>query len=258
MRLGADPEVFLVDSSGKFISAIGKVGGSKECPRQCDDLPHGFTLQEDNVALEFGIPPASSADEFVHHIKTVLHNGLSTLPGLQFSKLSCTIFPEDQMKDPQAYIFGCEPDFNAWTKEVNDKPDPPHPWMRSAGGHVHIETKLDRFEVAKACDLFLGVPSVLMDTGEARKKLYGRAGACRLKPYGVEYRTLSNFWIFDDELIKWVWRNSEKALECVKALDWAGEVWDDDLCTSIQSCINNNDKDLAKKLVKELDLEVLC
>jgi len=66
MRLGADPEVFLQDKNNKFLSVIGKIGAGKFDPLQIEDMPKGFTLQEDNVALEFGIPPAATADEFVH------------------------------------------------------------------------------------------------------------------------------------------------------------------------------------------------
>lgn len=256
MRLGADPEVFLQDKNNKFLSVIGKIGAGKFDPLQIEDMPKGFTLQEDNVALEFGIPPAATADEFVHHIQAVLQKGLSKLPGLSFSKLSCTVFPEDQMQHPLAHTFGCEPDFNAWTGLENPKPKPPHPFMRSAGGHVHIETKLDPKLVGRACDLFLGVPAVLMDDGAERKKLYGKAGAIRFKPYGVEYRTLSNFWIFDEKLIRWVWKNTEKV---VQELKYGNDYFPDllhMLGEDIQQCINNNDVKLAKKLVKELAIDV--
>ena len=253
MRLGCDPEVFLQDEHGKFISSIGLIGGNKHAPKQCFGLPDGFTLQEDNVALEFGIPPASSANEFVNYIRAVLHNGKQTT-GLKFSGLSCVVFPEDQMQTPDAFVFGCEPDYNAWTKQVNEKPEPPHPFMRSAGGHVHIETKLDPIDVIRACDLFLGVPSILMDKGEERRKLYGKAGAFRPKPYGVEYRTLSNFWIFDEQLIRWVWRNTKRVLQDV--VDYPGGN-EGSLGMDIQHCINNGDKKLARKLVKDFDLECL-
>lgn len=253
MRLGADPEVFLQNEHGKFISSIGLIGGSKHAPKQCFGLPDGFTLQEDNVALEFGIPPASTANEFVSHIRAVLHNGKITT-GLKFSGLSCVIFPEDQMQTPEAFVFGCEPDYNAWSKKVNEKPDPPHPFMRSAGGHVHIEAKLDPIDVIRACDLFLGVPSILMDKGEERRKLYGKAGAFRPKSYGVEYRTLSNFWIFDEQLIRWVWRNTKRALNDVIEYPGGNE---GSLGMDIQRCINTGDKRLAHKLVKDFDLECL-
>jgi len=160
------------------------------------------------------------------------------------------------MQHPLAFTFGCEPDFNAWTGEENPKPKPPHPFMRSAGGHVHIETDLDPKLVGRACDLFMGVPAVLMDNGAERKKLYGKAGAIRFKPYGVEYRTLSNFWIFDEKLIRWVWKNSKRALtEIKKGQDYFPESLDVD-GEKIQHCINNNDVKLAKELVKEYNIYV--
>jgi hypothetical protein len=257
MRLGCDPEVFLVNKKNKFVSVIGKIGAGKLDPLQIDGMPQGFTLQEDNVALEFGIPPAASADEFVHHVQAVLQGGLSKLPGLSFSKLSCTIFPEDQMQHPLAHQFGCEPDFNAWTGEVNPKPKPPHPFMRSAGGHVHIETELDPKLVGRACDLFLGVPAVLMDDGAERKKLYGKAGAIRFKPYGVEYRTLSNFWIFDEKLIRWVWTNTDRLLHGLENYPEEATLTLEKHSDDIQACINNNDVKLAKQLVKEYSIHVL-
>ena len=252
MRLGADPEVFLWNPLTKSLqSSIGLIGAGKWNPKQIDGLPKGFTLQEDNVSLEFGIPPAATREEFVKHIKTVMKGGLSNLPGLSFSKLSCAVFPADQLQHPMAREFGCEPDYNAWTGKKNPKPSSPNPFLRSAGGHVHVETTLDPKLVGRALDLFLGVPSVLMDKGEERKKLYGSAGAIRFKPYGLEYRTLSNFWIFKDKLIRWVWDGVEQALETIPKIDIDG--WE----TDIVECINTNDKEIAEDLVYEFDLKVV-
>lgn len=249
-RCGADPEIFLKDPAGKHISAIGYIMADKWNPLQIPDMPKGFTLQEDNVSLEYGIPPAASAEEFIYHIKAVMEKSKEWVPGLQFSNLSCVVFPEDQMEHPLAHIFGCEPDYCAWTGKDNPKPQPPHPFMRSAGGHVHIETKEDPWQVVKAVDLYLGVPSVLMDKGEERKQLYGKAGACRIKPYGPEYRTLSNFWIFEDRLVQWVWDNVGRALENV-TYDF------DSIGDEVQHCINSNDKALARMLVDKYQLEVV-
>jgi hypothetical protein len=250
MRLGADPETFLEDTNGKPISAIGYIRADKWSPLQIPDMEKGFTLQEDNVSLEYGIPPASTAEEFVHHIQAVMERSKEWVPGLTFSKLSCIVFPEDQMQHPLAHVFGCEPDWCAWTGNTNPKPVPPHPFLRSAGGHIHVETQEDKHQVVKGMDLFLGIPSVLMDEGEMRKQLYGKAGALRYKDYGVEYRTLSNFWIFKEELIKWVWRNTARALENV-SMDYTP------YADEIQQAINNSDKVLAKKLIDQFQLEVV-
>ena len=251
MRLGSDPEVFLQDATGKPISSIGYINADKWNPLQIPDMEKGYTLQEDNVTLEYGIPPAANAEEFIHHINAVMEKSKEWIPGLSFSNLSCIIFPEDQMVHPAAHIFGCEPDFNAWTKDVNPAPQPPHPFMRSAGGHVHVETKKEPLAVVRAMDLFLSVPAVFMDEGVMRKKLYGKAGACRPKPYGVEYRSLSNFWIFKNELIRWVWTNTERALEAVDTIDVLAEQ------DNILKAVNENDKDVAGMLVSKYNLEVV-
>ena len=195
MRLGADPEVFLQNEQGSLVSAIGLVNADKWNPLQLPHMKKGFTLQEDNVALEYGIPPAQDADEFVKNIQAVMKASLPFIKDLSFSKLSCAVFPKEELNHPLAHVFGCEPDIDAWTGKENPKPKAPNPNLRSAGGHVHVETTKDAREVGKRMDLYLGIPSLFMDQGHERRALYGAPGAIRFKPYGLEYRTLSNFWI---------------------------------------------------------------
>lgn len=249
MRLGQDCETFLVDASGKHISAIGLINADKWHPMQIPGMPSGFTLQEDNVALEYGMPPAASEDEWNASIVAVMEKSREYTKGLDFSKLSCTVFDKDQMMHPAAHRFGCEPDYNAWTGEANGKPVPPHPFMRSAGGHIHIETKENPFIVAQAFDLFAVVPSVLMDEGTERRKLYGSAGACRIKPYGVECRALSNFWMFEEKHRRWAWRAVERALDNLNVAE--------EYQTVILEAINGGDKDAAEYLVNHLKLETV-
>ena len=79
-----------------------------------------------------------------------------------------------------------------------------------------------------------------------------KAGCYRPKPYGGEYRTLSNFWIFDDKYISWVWRNTARALEFVNNKNTLKG-----FKTEIIRSINENDKALAQKLVDEFKLEVV-
>ena len=253
MRLGSDPEVFLLNrKNAQFKSVIGLIGANKWNPAQIAGMPDGFTLQEDNVALEFGVPPSATRSEFVKNIRSVLLAGLEKLPETRFSRLSCAIFPESEMENPSAWVFGCEPDFNAWTGFENVKPEPPHPYMRSAGGHIHVETQLDKKHVVRTMDLTHAVPSILMDSGEERRKLYGAPGAYRPKPYGVEYRVLSNFWIFRKRLIEWVWDQTELALQMVEAGVDLSPFGDE-----MQQCINTGNKHMAEKLCKEWNLVVV-
>jgi hypothetical protein len=77
-------------------------------------------------------------------------------------------------------------------------------------------------------DLFLGSTSVLMDhdpTSLARKKLYGGAGNHRWCPaYGVEYRTLSNFWLRSPSMVRLMYNLSELVMKLVDC-DKANQIW---------------------------------
>jgi hypothetical protein len=250
MRLGADPEIFLQDNTGNLVSAIGYIKADKWNPLQIPGMAPGFTLQEDNVSLEYGIPPAATVEEFIHHINAVMEKSKEWVPGLSFSKLSCAVFPAEQLEHPLARVFGCEPDYNAWSLKPNHPPRPPNEFLRSAGGHIHVETQEDPIQVVRAMDLFLGVPSILMDNGKERRQLYGGPGAHRRKPYGVEYRTLSNFWIFEDRLIRWVWDNTARALSNLD-IDF------ESVGSEIQHAISKGDVKLAESLCQAFNLEVV-
>lgn len=157
---------------------------------------------------------------------------------------------------PKAMEFGCDPDFNAWKNgSPNPRPKAEDASLRSAGGHVHIgykfKSKTHVFQFIKRCDLFLGVPSVLMDAnGAQRRTLYGSRGAFRWKPYGCEYRTLSNFWIFNSDTVAWVYKNAKRALED-DLVDIDGED------ATIYEAINNNNKEAASFLVRKYNIDGL-
>lgn len=257
-KLGCDPELFLADAEGKLKASCGLIGGTKTSPRPLEELGDGYAVQEDNVAIEYNIPPAANAREFIDSIAktmTFLRDGVRDGFGFNIVNLSAASFPQEELVHPLALEFGCDPDFNAWTGEKNPRPKADDHTLRSCGGHVHVgfdKFFMDGRQLIRAMDLFLGVPSVLMDKGELRKQLYGKAGAYREKPYGYEYRTLSNFWVFDERLTQWVWDNTEKA---ITALESGLAV--DDYKDGILDAINNNNKDAAAQLVQALNLEVL-
>jgi len=251
--LGSDPELFLVDHFGDLRSAIGLIGGSKKHPRPVLDKP-GFAVQEDNVALEFNIPPSKSREDFINNLSVMLEfleNEVRGL-GLILAIKPSAYFPQEQLQSEQAKAFGCDADFNAWTMEQNPKPVCNDDTFRTCGGHVHFNTKLPVVQVVRAMDLFLGVPSVLLDTDTERRKLYGSAGCYRFTTYGGEYRTLSNFWLADQKLMGWCWDKTQEAIQYTAD---NVELDDDDFLIDhaelIQQCINTSDRKLAKELMNE-------
>lgn len=247
-----------MDAAGHLRSAIDRIGGSKEEP-QLLPIGDGFMVQEDNVAMEYNIPPAASAEELKGSINKIMAFLAEKVDhqGLQFCRLSAASFPMVELLHPKAQEFGCDPDFNAWTKRVNPRPKAQDKSLRSCGGHVHIGYDFpdmdDRVNFVKYLDLFLAVPSTLMDEGELRKHLYGKAGAYRPKTYGLEYRTLSNYWIFRDELIEWVWNSTQRAMDAwhAKRVNFKEDG------KLIVSTINTNNKDTAHYLVDKYELQVV-
>lgn len=258
LLIGSDPEVFLQNSEGALVSSIGKFGGTKENPRPLFALGDGYAVQEDNVAVEFNIPAAGNSLALQASMRKALNylsQEASNL-GLKFINVSAASFPKQELRHPMAKVFGCDPDFNVWTGRPNPRPKASDATLRSCGGHIHVgytfENDEQRTEAIKNMDLFLGVPSVLMDDSPAaarRRELYGKPGAHRIKPYGFEYRTLSNFWIFNPRHVAWVWRNTRRALA-------AGQFPMEDK-DNVISCINDNDRDLAFYLMDKYKLEVV-
>lgn len=211
ITIGADPEVFLQDKVGNPISSIGKIGGTKHEPLPIKD---GIFLQEDNVTVEYNIPPCSSAIEFIKYNSQALDIIAEKAKQLELEiKIQASVkMPKSELTDPRAWVFGCEPDFNVNTLEYNPKPTP-NTW-RAAGGHIHIGfngTNIDKVNLAKYLDATLGAIFSLLDDDTKRKKMYGQAGSIRFKEYGIEYRTLSNYWLKHPRLMQIVYETAELA-----------------------------------------------
>lgn len=246
ITIGADPEVFVKDGS-TIVSAIGHVGGTKEepIPVACGGL------QEDNVLAEFNIDPARTSSEFIANITTVMKQLSDKISPLQVEVVSSHMFARvDLMRSGRkAMMFGCDPDFSAYTGNKNTPPSP-FTELRTAGGHVHVgydnPTPDNNREIVKTLDLLLGVPSVILDADTRRRSMYGKAGAYRDKDYGVEYRSLSNFWLNHADLMRWVFNRAQ----------WAAEntiTFDDE---HVQHVINSSDVAGAKSLVRQYNLEM--
>jgi phiEco32-like amidoligase-type 2 protein len=270
LTIGADPELFLRQGD-KWKSAIGLVGGSKYAPRALGDR-EGYFIQEDNVAIEFNIPPAKSLQEFCDSISyswSEITREVNRI-GMTPVAAAAAFFPPEELEDERALVFGCDPDFNAWKNgRRNPRPRSSNEYLRSCGGHVHVgypsDAKLDKLRAVQLMDLYLGVPSVMMDQDQTRRKLYGKAGAFRNTTYGFEYRTLSNFWLTDPKLVEWTYTQTVRAmnravqfgLQMDKGPDEYTEFMErHDLADDIVKCINKGDVLLSHKLITLYDLDV--
>lgn len=217
--LGCDPEWFVTNGK-KPVSIIGKIGGTKEKPISIPELgDHRYAIQEDNVALEYNTPPTDSHEMWLYHHTQMVSFLKEKLKeqGLKPLIQGSVIFDDKELADPRAWIFGCDPDFNAWTGRINPRPLSQNPNLRSAGGHIHIGTKyvkltkLQKIMLVRQLDLCVGLPLMLIDPDLDRQQLYGKAGAFRYKEYGLEYRTPSNFWTRTKPLVSWIARAAELA-----------------------------------------------
>lgn len=248
---GCDPELFVLDETGRAVSAAGLFPGNKIEPHP---VKYG-AIQVDGMAAEFNIEPVSTFKDFDHHISFVLKEMQKFLPkGYSFSPQPATVF-EDKVfaaAPPEAKELGCQPDFNAWTGEMNPPPKCTNKFLRTAAGHLHIGwTKgegMDNLQHIMNCrdlvrqlDWYLGGWSVKEDPDPTRRLLYGKAGACRYKDYGVEYRVLSNFWVFDSAKRLAVWNRLQTAIQDLRVCslgEYVGETHRNWLIDSINnSCL---------------------
>ena len=216
VTFGCDPELFLKDKiTRQWVPVCGLLGGTKEKPKKVGRKGHA--IQEDNVMVEFNIPPARSAGEVVTSVNYVMEHLRHRLPQFDLIIEASADFPPKALEGhPQAFRFGCDPDYNAWDRTINDAPNP-NTTIRTCGGHIHIgydnSSMEDQIALIKAMDLFVGVPLVVLDPDKVRKTRYGKAGAFRPKPYGVEWRVASNYWIKTPALIQWAYNNTMKAVD---------------------------------------------
>lgn len=256
--VGCDPEVF-VRQDGVFRSAWGLIKGDKKNPQK---VKRG-AVQVDGMALEFNIDPAQSEDEFSLNVNEVLSLMKKMVPEYEVVATPVAHFDAAYLKaqPEEAKELGCDPDFNAWNGMANPRPDGDRP-MRTASGHVHIgwEKSVEPNDpghihrcnmVVKNLDFFLGLASLEYDQEIERREMYGKAGACRYKPYGVEYRTLSNAWLRSEKLMRWVYRSTIAGVQATMDGRLLFEKYGD-----IQAIINTSNIKEARKIIKAEKLEV--
>jgi hypothetical protein len=252
--IGSDPEVFLkkrIDGIEEYFPAISVIEGDKYNPTPIDS--EGRAILVDNVMLEFNTLPTTNISDFVEEHTKFMNYLRDEMykEECKISKRSYVEFHPRFLDNDSAQTFGCEPDYSAYTLLENNSPNP-NTNFRSAAGHIHIgynnHDNYSNIKLIKLLDFTIGLQSVLDDSDRHRRRMYGKAGAHRIKPeFGFEYRVLSNYWIFDTMHMKRVYNGIEKAFYLFDI--------DFKLSKSIEEAtikaINTYDVELANKIINE-------
>jgi hypothetical protein len=220
ITIGTDVEMFL-GKDGSFVSAHDLIPGTKYDPYV---VKHG-AVQVDGVAAEINIDPASTFQEFRYNLQQVLLQLQDMIPGYEILPATTVQIDLDVLPE-HVKMLSCETDIDPYTEELNPILDQQVPY-RSAGGHIHVggifdgaDTSSDRWgralRMARLMDRYLGVPSLGWDKDQIRRKTYGKAGNCRVKEYGVEYRALSNAWLFEPTIMRYVFDATMWAAKALK------------------------------------------
>lgn len=188
--------------SADLVPCVGLFKGTKAEPYTPEGWTKGFAIQEDNVMLEFNIPVCTSSGEF--HAAIMKAKKYVTGACKNIGLIPMWDMPEYKWKpidltSPQAKLFACDPDLDAYTGGVQRDSIPDFGEMRTCGGHIHLggDFNCPDFVAILFIELILTLymgHQFVIQPDSARAKWYGRPGVYRTKPYGVEYRTLSNSW----------------------------------------------------------------
>lgn len=263
---GADPELFLTHG--------GKVIGAEKVVPEAGLGEYDKLVVLDGVQVELHPGNHFCREEFTVSCREAIGTLVGHLrqhPKLQDTKISFEAVVRVGRKEldslsEKARVLGCQPSFNIYGDHPINVPAG-YP-IRSAGGHVHMgldapifnhEAIDHRTRMVPMLDIFVGNTCVLIDRdpkARIRRQNYGRAGEYRLPKYGLEYRTLSNFWLRHYVLISLVTglcriaggviqRTVMRNTEYDQAQDLESEVFKLVDAEKIQRAINRNDVKLA-------------
>lgn len=249
--LGADPEFFFENNNRIVESAKVVPEKGIQVPFLEERGSNIGTIIRDGFQGEFNLHPHTCRESFAHMVRSLFMK----VKGMGYKvKLGAGYWVPDTMfadLTRASKEFGCVPSFNTYGEET-EKKDAATYMFRPAGGHIHLgvefageTTRIKR--LVRVLDVLLGNSAVCVDQDELqveRRLNYGRAGEYRIKPYGVEYRTLSNFWLGNNRKLSFALGLARQAV----TIEYHG--LSDELLalvdeSKIREAINNNDKGLA-------------
>ena len=254
---GSDFELFLFDTSAnEVVNAKPYVKGSKRKPFNFDKSNPFWCTSLDNISFEGNIAPCTTADEFDKNIDKVISYLKSTLPEGIVPIHECAVrVNPDYLKNKEARTLGCEPTYNAYTLNMNMPPSGESTNLRTCCTHIHMKYENMTFELSaewvKAMDLFLGMPSLVIEPKNERRELYGKLGEMRFsEKTTTEYRVLSSFFSATESLRKWVFNNTLLATNWINA----GNRVSDDMASNFKEAMQNNDDFYVKHLIETFNI----
>lgn len=273
--MGCDPEFF-------FTSKGEVIGAEKVFKKDGLQVTAGSKFIIDGVQAELNPRPnhcrANLANEIVLCFQGLEHELRTNHKGVKADFSRTVEITEANLNelDEQSRKFGCAPSQSIDKKKAAFNIagiDPATYRVRAAGGHIHIGDLQGNKDLSKVkysqegmlralttdhektvtmLDIICGNTSVLLDRNVGnieRRKVYGRAGEFRLPSHGLEYRTLSNYWLGSYPLMSFAFGMVRLAVQLIA--DEKNHKLFYDTFTSrvdmeaVHEAINNNDWDLA-------------
>lgn len=273
INFGADPEFFFT-KNGQVVGAekvLPEKGLTKKYVEQNWGDDGKIVEKEvdtgekmviiDGVQAEFNVEPSTCRQSFsgnLHRCFLELEKQTKNKK-VDISIAQTVEVSEKEMKSlaPASQQFGCEPSKNAYADVGISIKDASKYRYRSAGGHLHLghmeipslkKALTNHKDMARLLDIIVGNTCVLLDRDPGnveRRKVYGRAGEYRTPKHGLEYRTLSNFWLRCYPLASLVLALARFAVNVATSPEAEKLILDCVDMKDIERAINTNDYKLA-------------
>jgi hypothetical protein len=282
--IGADPEVFIRHNSGRLMGSSQVIPIEGLVVDQDRNTGKGILVDAPSGVYASGTIVRDGVQAELHPLQDSCRQILGSRIGMLLNRLSDHLAEHDAHIDFSVGVtlddafkagmqeherqLGCLRSENIHKPDQDLGVDGATYEKRSAGGHLHLEVnryvtasmdwptaKLELTTLVPLLDFFVGLPCVLLDRdpGNAeRRKVYGRAGEYRLPKYGLEYRTLSNFWLRSYPTTSMVTGMVRMAVACWHHPAIVKKLKESLDAKKMVQAINDNDFDLALSMLPQV------
>jgi hypothetical protein len=277
ITFGCDPEFFFskkgkVIGSEKVLPEDGMKSGEYQSHTGVGDGKGRIVI--DGVQAELNPRPDTCRANLANEISSCFRELVKKMKELDvtadFSRAVNISDEEMASLSEKSKTFGCSVSYNSnrGGKASVITVDPHVYRVRAAGGHLHfgggpnagandpiLKVLKQPQRTVPMLDVVLGNTCVLIDRDPAnaeRRKVYGKAGEFRKPKHGLEYRTLSNFWLKDYKLMSFVTGLGRQAILLVaNSAEGDEHSWESKIRAAVdikdvERAINTNDVELAR------------